>query len=55
MYEITKYIGIGIIGAAIWIAFEIWRAPLIEELPNGKYRVIKEGKKLKNLFKRKKK
>ena len=55
MYELTQYIGIGILGTAIWIGFEIWRAPLYEELPNGKYRLIKEGKKLKDLFKRKQK
>ncbi|NDF60996.1 MAG: hypothetical protein EB100_07935 [Crocinitomicaceae bacterium] len=37
----------------IWIGFEMWRAPLMEETPNG-LRTIRPGKKLSDLFKKKK-
>ena len=45
-----EYIAIGMIGTGLWMAFEIYRAPMMDE--NGK--IIKEGKKLKDLFKKKK-
>jgi hypothetical protein len=37
-----------------WMAFEIWRAPMLEEMPDGSFRTIKPTKKLSELFKRKK-
>jgi hypothetical protein len=46
--EIMGYVSFAI---GFWLAFEIWRAPEIDER-NG--RVIKPGKNLKDLFKRKK-
>lgn len=46
-----EYIAIGMIIGGFWIAFEIWRAPLMDE--NG--RILKEGKKISNLFKKKNK
>jgi hypothetical protein len=55
MYEITKYIGIGILGTFIWLCFEIWRAPLMEEQKDGSWKTIKPAKTLKSLFKRKQK
>jgi hypothetical protein len=55
MYELTQYIGIGILGTAIWIGFEIWRAPLMEEQKDGSWKTIKPAKTLKSLFKRKQK
>ena len=54
MYELTQYIGIGIIGTAIWIGFEIWRAPLMEETEDGKLITKRPGRKLSDLFKKKK-
>jgi hypothetical protein len=45
-----EYIAIGMIGTGLWMAFEIYRAPMMDE--NGK--IIKEGKKLRDLFKKKK-
>ena len=45
-----EYLAIGMIGTGLWMAFEIWRAPMMDE--NG--RIIKEGNKLKDLFKKKK-
>jgi len=38
----------------LWIAFELWRAPLGEETENG-YREIRPTKKLSDLWKRKNK
>jgi hypothetical protein len=45
-----QYVAIGMIGIGLWMAYEIYRAPMMDE--NG--RVTKEGKKLKDLFKKKK-
>jgi len=45
-----EYIVIGMIGTGLWMAYEIYRAPMMDE--NGK--IIKEGKKLSDLFKKKK-
>lgn len=39
----------------IWLSFEFWRAPLMEETEDGGLRTIKPGKKLSDLFKRNKK
>jgi hypothetical protein len=44
-----EYLAIGIIGTALWMAFEIWRAPLVDQNEN----IIIPTKKLKDLFKRK--
>jgi hypothetical protein len=46
-----EYIAIGMIGTGFWIAYEIYRAPLMDD--NG--RILKEGKKLSDLFKKKSK
>jgi hypothetical protein len=45
-----EYLAIGMIGTGLWMAYEIYRAPMMDE--NGK--IIKEGKKLRDLFKKKK-
>ena len=42
------YFIIGIIGTFLWMVYEFYRAPMMDE--NGN--VIKEGKKLKDLFKK---
>jgi hypothetical protein len=52
MYEITQCIGIGIVGTMIWVCFEFWRAPMMDE-KTGK--ILKPAKKLSDLFKKKKK
>jgi hypothetical protein len=46
-----EYFAIGIIGTALWLAFEIWRAPLVDQND----RIIIPTKTLKDLFKRKNK
>jgi hypothetical protein len=46
-----EYFAIGIIGTGVWMAFEIWRAPMVDQNEN----IIIPGKQLKDLFKTKKK
>jgi hypothetical protein len=46
-----EYIAIGMIGTGLWMAFEIYRAPMVDKNDN----IIKEGKKLSDLFKKKNK
>jgi hypothetical protein len=55
MYEITQYIGIGILGTFIWLLIEMWKAPLLKENPDGSYTTIKESKKIMDFFKKKSK
>lgn len=49
-----EYIILGIIGTFIWIAYEMWRAPLLQEQPDGSWKTIKPEKTIKDLFKKKK-
>ena len=49
------YIGISFILVAIWIAFEIWRAPLMEEKEDGTLVTKRPTRKLSDLFKKKEK
>ena len=46
-----QYIAIGLIGTGLWMAYEIYRAPMMDE--NGN--TTKEGKKISDLFKKKNK
>ena len=39
----------------IWLAFEVWRAPVMEEVEGGRHITKRPAKKLKDLFKKKKK
>ncbi len=55
MYTITQIIGIIILIAWIWICFEMWKAPLLEQNPDGSYTTIKESKKIMDFFKKKNK
>ncbi len=45
-----EYILIGIIGTFIWLTYEYWRAPMIDERTG---RTTKPAKTFKDLFKRK--
>jgi hypothetical protein len=47
-----EYIAIGLIGTGIWIAFEIWRAPLMQETDDGRLITKRPTKKLSDLFKK---
>jgi len=46
-----QYIAIGMIGTGLWMAYEIYSAPMMDD--NGK--ITKEGNKFSDLFKKKKK
>jgi hypothetical protein len=37
----------------LWVAYEFWRAPLMEEQLDGSWKTIKPTKKLKEIFKKK--
>ena len=43
------YLIIGFVGSAIWIGFEMWRAPMMDET-TGK--IIKPGKKISDLWRK---
>jgi hypothetical protein len=43
-----------VVGIILWVAYEIWRAPMLEERPDGSFKVLRPEKKLSDLFKRKK-
>jgi hypothetical protein len=45
-----EIIGVCMIASGLFIAYEMWRAPTMDD--NG--RITKEGKKISNLFKKKK-
>lgn len=44
-----QYFVIGIVGTFIWMAFEMWRAPHMDEQTG---RITKPSKKFKDFFKR---
>ena len=50
-----EYVIIGIVGTFIWIAFEMWKAPLLKENPDGSWTTIRESKKIMDFFKKKNK
>jgi len=52
----SGYTILGIVFLALfaWIAFEIWRAPLMEETEDGGLRTLRPAKKFSDLFKKKK-
>ena len=49
------YLGIGMMCSGVWIAFQIWKAPLLRENPDGSWTTIQESKKIMDLFKKKNK
>lgn len=53
MSEYTIF-GIILVVVSLWMAFEIWRAPMMEETPDGGLKTIRPTKKLRDLFKKKK-
>jgi len=50
-----EYILIGVIGTFLWIAFEMWKAPLLRENPDGSWTTIQKEKKIIDFFKKKNK
>jgi hypothetical protein len=49
--EIMGWVSFGI---GLWLGYEIWRAPMVQETEDGKVIQIKPTKKLRDLFKKKK-
>jgi hypothetical protein len=39
----------------LWIAFEMWKAPLLRENPDGSWTTIRKEKKITDFFKKKNK
>jgi len=50
--SIFKILGLIFVILWLWIIYELWRAPWIEEQPNGDRKIIRPVKKLSNLFKK---
>jgi len=48
-----KYMGLLLILTSIWMAYEIWRAPLMEETDDGRLITKRPTRKLSDLFKKK--
>lgn len=46
--------GIILVVTSLWMAYEIWRAPLMQETEGGGLRTIRPTRKLRDLFKKKK-
>jgi hypothetical protein len=49
-----KILGVLFIMIFLWITYEIWRAPLLEETENGNYRTKRPTKKLSDLWRKQK-
>jgi hypothetical protein len=49
------YLGIGMMCSGIWMAYEIWKSPLLKENSDGSYTTIKKPKKIMDFFKKKNK
>ncbi len=50
-----EYILIGVIGTFLWMAFEMWKAPLLRENPDGSWTTIRKEKKIMDFFEKKNK
>jgi hypothetical protein len=50
-----EYILIGIIGTFLWMVFEMWKAPLLKENPDGSWTTIEKEKEIMDFFKKKRK
>lgn len=50
-----QIIGLVFVIISLWMAFEMWRAPLYREEGNGTWTELEPPKKLSDLFKKKKK
>ena len=50
-----KPFGIILVISSLWMAFEIWRAPLMEQKDDGRFVIKRPEKNLSDLFKKKNK
>lgn len=49
-----KYVGLILVITSIWMAYEIWRAPLMEETDDGKLITKRPTRKLSDLWRKRK-
>jgi hypothetical protein len=47
-----KILGLLFIMVFLWTTYEIWRAPLIEEMENGDFKIKRPAKKLSDLWRK---
>ena len=52
---ILYFIGICILLSVLWVAFEMWKSPLLKENPDGSWTTITKEKKIMDFFKKKNK
>ena len=50
-----EYVIVGIGGTILWMAFEMWKSPLLRENPDGSWTTIRKEKKIMDFFKKKSK
>ena len=50
---ILYFIGICILLSFLWVAFEMWKSPLLKENPDGSWTTIEKEKEIMDLFKKK--
>jgi hypothetical protein len=50
-----EYVLIGVIGTILWMAFEMWKAPLLRENPDSSWTTLRKEKKIMDFFKKKNK
>ena len=49
-----KYVGLILLITSIWMAYEIWRAPLMEETDDGRLITKRPQRKFRDIFKKNK-
>jgi hypothetical protein len=52
---VLYFIGICILLSVLWMIFEMWKAPLLKENPDGSWTTITKEKKIMDFFKKKNK
>jgi hypothetical protein len=52
---ILYFIGICILLSVLWFAFEMWKAPLLRQNPDGSWTTLQKEKKIMDFFKKKNK
>lgn len=48
-----EYFIIGIVGTILWIGFEMWKSPLLDQKPDGSWVEIRKERKIMDFFKKK--
>lgn len=48
-----EYVIVGIGGTILWMAFEMWKSPLLRENPDGSWTTLRKERKIMDFFKKK--